>query len=260
VDVAAIVEGVGVGRVELDGLVVLLDRVEVLALLGKDEAAAFEGAGIVRLELGGLVVVGDGVVGVVAEPVGIAAAAEGVGKVRVQSDGLVEILDRAAELLLVEPGKAAIVEHPRECFAALASRRDDGAASLDGLVVRGVVVMAPFLELFVALRLRRRAHGGQERQDRNCLQHVTLPYPACRGEGPSNGPLPSRTGYGLIRFASQFSRRRRRAFEFDCDASRPDKKSGRPGACRCLPAIAFVLSHVSVIVISAANCGGGSDG
>ena len=163
-----------------------------MALIGKDHAAAFEGDGIVRLELGGPVIVGDRVVGVVVEPVGIAAAAEGLGIVRVEPDGLVEILDRGAELVLVEEGKAAIVVDTGELFAALASRADDGAASLDGLIVRGAFVMAPFLELLVALRPRGHTHHCQERQDQDCPQHVNLFYRPCVGENPSGGRLSSR--------------------------------------------------------------------
>lgn len=257
--VAAIVEDVGVGRIELDGLVVVLDRAEALARFGIDEPAVFVGAGIVRLELDGSVVVVGRTKGVAVQSVGVATGVEGIGILRVQPDGLVEVLDRRVELVLVEEGKAAIVVDPRELFTALASRRDDGAASLDGLVVGGLVVMAPFLELLVALRLRRRAHGGEERQDRNCLQHVTLPYPACRARVCPMDRFRQGRAAGLFGLRHN-SRGGGGARSNWLRRLPPGQRVGPTGACRCLPEIALFLSHLSAIVVPAANCGGGRDG
>src|ERR1039457_2062397 len=79
-----------------------------LRLLG--HSAIVEGTGVVRIELDGLVVVVDGAVVLAFVEVGVAAIGEGQGVVRIELDGLVEILDGAVVLAFVGVGAAAIVE------------------------------------------------------------------------------------------------------------------------------------------------------
>ena len=96
--------GEGVGGVQLDGLVHVLDGGFVVALLRQQAAAADVAFGLEAVDLDGLVVVRHRLEGVAEEQVGRAAVQVGRRVLGLLADVFVEVLDGGLELLAQEIG------------------------------------------------------------------------------------------------------------------------------------------------------------
>ena len=174
---AAIEEGDGEFRVELDGLVVVLDGAVVLAFGAVGEAAIDEDDRTFRVERDGLIVVLDGAIVLAFIAVGSAAIVEDVGVAGVELDGLVEVLDGAVVLAFIAVGGAAIVEGDDEVVLRYLARLDHGGAAADPKVERNTVRLgghAPRQGLRL-LRIRRietgrcgERDGTRDRSCRDC--------------------------------------------------------------------------------------------
>ncbi len=91
----ATVVGIGVLRVEVDGLIVVGDGLVKEPFVGVGKPVIIVGKGVLQVEGDGLIVVGDGLVNVPSVGVGKPAIVVGKGKLRVEGDGLVVVGDGA---------------------------------------------------------------------------------------------------------------------------------------------------------------------
>src|SRR5262249_34513160 len=162
---APVVEGGSKIRLELDGLVVVVDRVIVVALaeLG---VAAVEVSFSRRLELDRLVVIRDGTVVFAFLVVGHAAVVVGAGEFGVELDRLVIVRNGAVIVAFEAVADAAIVESLRELVALVARRPDDSRTTVDALIDRDRVLALPPAPLLRRLCERRGAGKQDTGQDR----------------------------------------------------------------------------------------------
>src|SRR5437868_2608599 len=96
---SAVIKGFSIIRLELDGLIIILDSVVVPVLVLIGEATIEESSRVVRVYLDRLMKVFDGAVVLAYRGMGTAAVVE-IGEIRVKLDGLIEIHDGAVVLAL----------------------------------------------------------------------------------------------------------------------------------------------------------------
>jgi len=106
---ALVVAGIGMLRVEADGLVVVLDAPLELPQVAVGVAPVVVGIGMLRVEVNSLVVVLDSPLELPQNAVGIAPVVVGPGMLRVEADGLVVVVDGPLELPQVVVGATPVV-------------------------------------------------------------------------------------------------------------------------------------------------------